>query len=79
MVGAGGLKKEKAPMNDVSEPKQISPETARAALEQERTGRTEACRRELAEVLQKHRCQIDASAVLRNGTVSFAIAVMALD
>jgi hypothetical protein len=54
----------------------ITPEAARAALDTERAARLDACRRELAELLARHRCVLDVSVLLRQGQVIPQLAVV---
>lgn len=52
---------------------------ARAAIEQERRERIEACSRDIAEVLQSHRCRLDVSVLLREGQILPQIGVVPED
>lgn len=62
---------------DATQP--ITPETAREAIEQERRERIQRCSTELEEVLQRHRCQLDVSVLLRDGQVIPQVNVIAED
>jgi hypothetical protein len=52
---------------------------ARAELDEERKARSEACKREIAACLERHRCRLDVAVILREGSVSPAVNVVPVD
>ncbi len=57
----------------------ITAEEATVVLNHNRQVRADACRQEIAEVLQRHRCRLDVCVILRDGSVTPQVSVIPAD